>query len=215
MNGAAGAASLSLTSTLTTIPDGQFQNEASFLFIGDPDISIPPNASFTLGPVFFPLPAQYAAVKFFAASGEQHHFGTDLTVSTATGPTDSGTSFYSSQSWSDPPTTALVPPAQVPAGGGFSFQCAWQNTSSSTVSYGLEAGEETCYFAAYYYPSQGPQVCFHTDEVSGGLNFCCPGSTLCSSILPNGSPWPSTSPTGRVWRAPSASAPSSRWPGRP
>jgi hypothetical protein len=182
MNGAAGAASLSLTSTLTTVPDTQFQNEASFLFIGDPDISIPPNGSFTLGPVFFPLPTALAAVKFFAATGEQHHFGTGLTVSTVTAATDSGAAFYSSQSWNDPPTTTLVPPAQIAAGGGFKFQCSWQNSSATTVKYGVAAGDEACFFAAYYYPSQGPLLCVHTDQVSGGLDVCCPGNSLCGSI---------------------------------
>ncbi len=50
----------------------------------------------------------------------------------------------------------MAPPISLPEGGGF--------------------------FWAYYYPSHGSKVCFHSDKVSGGINVCCPGDILCGLV---------------------------------
>jgi len=73
---------------------------------------------------------------------------------------------------------------RIPTGGGFDFECSWHNTSGSQVGFGESANEEMCFFWAYYYPSQGSKVCFHTDQYGGadGLNICCPGDSLCSYV---------------------------------
>ncbi len=172
---------LQSSSTMIPIPDGQFQNEAGFLFIGDPDITLPPNATTTLGPIFFPIPAEYEGAQFFAITGHEHKLGTDVVVSTAANASDPGTSVYNVPGWlwSEPATVSASPPFTVPTGGGFSFTCTWNNTTSSTVKFGESANDEMCFFWAYYYPSVGSKVCFHSDQY-GGLNMCCPGSPFCS-----------------------------------
>jgi hypothetical protein len=38
-----------------------------------------------------------------------------------------------------------------------------------------------CFFWAYYYPSQGSQICFHTEQL-GGNDLCCPDNPLCEYI---------------------------------
>ena len=39
-----------------------------------------------------------------------------------------------------------------------------------------------CFFWAYYYPSKGAKVCFHTSQ-GGGIDQCCPGNpTLCAAL---------------------------------
>jgi hypothetical protein len=40
-----------------------------------------------------------------------------------------------------------------------------------------------CFFWAYYYPSKGAHVCFHTNQF-GNLDVCCPdaGPSLCNMI---------------------------------
>jgi hypothetical protein len=38
-----------------------------------------------------------------------------------------------------------------------------------------------CFFWAYYWPSQGSRVCFHTEQ-AGSRDICCPGDSLCSLI---------------------------------
>ncbi len=168
------------TSTLTTIPDADYKYDASFLFIGDPQITIPPNATFTTGSQYFALPAKYNSSNFFAVTGHEHHLGTEVQVWNASqGSSAPGSLIYTSTSWSDPPVTTFTPPFQIPAGGGFKFQCNWDNTTSSQVNFGESANDEMCFFWAYYFPSQGASVCF----TSGGLSACCPGvSPLCSQF---------------------------------
>jgi hypothetical protein len=176
------AQTLQSTSTMIPIPDAQYQNEAGFLFIGDPDITLPPNATTTLGPIFFPVPSQFANAQFFAITGHEHKLGTNVVISTASSKTDPGTQVYNVPNWlwSEPATVTSSPPFSIPAGGGFKFSCTWNNTSQSTVAFGESATNEMCFFWAYYYPSIGSHVCIHTDIASGGLDFCCPGSQYCS-----------------------------------
>ena len=72
-------------------------------------------------------------------------------------------------SWSEPETRNHRPEFTVPKGGGFDFECSWHNTTTRKVEFGESANAEMCFFWAYYYPSQGSKVCFHTDEL-GGVN---------------------------------------------
>jgi hypothetical protein len=177
---------LKTTSTLTTIPDSQYQYDASFLFIGDPDISIPPQSDYTLGPVYFQVPSTYANSNFFAMTGHEHQWGTKVQIWSATSASDPGTQIYTNTSWSDPVTTEFTPPFHVDPGGGFKFQCDWYNGSTNTVTFGESAGSnEMCFFWAYYYPANpsGAQVCFHTGKTGGaGTDACCPGSALCAAL---------------------------------
>jgi hypothetical protein len=180
-----GSAAVDLTSTSTLIPiaDADFKDEADFLFIGNPDVSLPPNATTTLGPSFFKLPADYADAKFFALTGHEHHLGTNVQVQVATSKTDPGTAVYDvpGWNWAEPKTVFPATPFTVPSGSGFRFTCSWNNTTSQTVSFGESANNEMCFFWAYYYPSKGAKVCFHTDRL-GGVDQCCPGSNLCAAL---------------------------------
>jgi hypothetical protein len=177
------ASPTTLVSTSTMIPSSNYQYEAGFLFIGDPDITLPPMSMTTLGPIFFKAPSQFANVHFFAITGHEHKLGTDVTIETATSLTDPGTSVYNVPGWlwSEPATVTSNPPFTLPSGGGFKFTCQWDNTTANTVTFGESAGtNEMCFFWAYYYPSQGDEVCFHTTQVPGGADICCPGSPYCS-----------------------------------
>ncbi len=176
------------TTTFVTMDDSKFQNEADFLFIGDPDITLPPGARTSLGPIFFQLPSEYADVHFFAITGHEHHLGTDVQVSVASSATDPGKSVYDVPGWlwSEPATVVSDPPFSVPQNGGFRFSCDWTNTSDQTVKFGESANDEMCFFWAYYYPSQGARVCMHTDQTNqsnGGLSLCCPSPNPICSII--------------------------------
>jgi hypothetical protein len=175
------------TSTLTTMNAADYKYDASFLFIGDPDISIPPQSDYTLGPVYFQVPATYAQSNFFAMTGHEHQWGTKVQIWSATSATDTNASLiYTNTDWSDPVTTDFTPPFHVDPNGGFKFQCDWYNGSTSTVTFGESAGtNEMCFFWAYYYPANpsGAQVCFHTGKVgANGTDACCPGSALCAAL---------------------------------
>lgn len=163
------------------------QHEASILFTGSPDIEIPAGAMHTLHQ-FFTVPANIdlSQAKIFALTGHTHQYGTSVKVSVAPGKTGPMTEVYAPSpfSWTEPETRTFDEPFSVPVGGGFDFECTWHNTSGSQVGFGESANEEMCFFWAYYYPSQGSKVCFHTDQYGGadGLNICCPGDSLCSYV---------------------------------
>jgi hypothetical protein len=179
------AATLLTRSTLTTLPVADYQEDASFLFVGDIDISIAPQSSATVGPVFFPIPAAYAQSSFFAMTGHEHQWGTKVQIWSATSGSDPGSLIYTNTDWSDPVTTHYTPPLQIPTGGGLKYQCDWYNGSTSTVRFGESANNEMCFFWAYYFPANpaGAQVCFHSDKTPlGSVDACCPGSSLCSYI---------------------------------
>lgn len=177
---------ITATSTFIPIEDAKFKFEADFLFVGTPDINIPAMSAFDVGPVFIKLPPEFETVNFFAITGHEHQFGTNVVVHTATSKTDPGTAVYEVPNWlwSEPATVQASPPFKLPAGGGFNLKCSWNNTSSQPVAFGESANDEMCFFWAYYYPSQGgAKVCVHTEQVPGGVDACCPGpSPVCSAI---------------------------------
>ena len=176
---------VSATSTFVTMPEEEFQHAADFLFVGNPDISIEPNSTFTLGPTFLPMPSDLAGSKFFAVTGHTHQFGTNVTVAVADSEAGADTTIYDvpNWQWDEPATVVLDPPIELAAGAGFRFTCEWNNTSPNTVGFGESANDEMCFFWAYYYPSKGARVCAHTDQVPGGFDLCCPGNPLCDQIF--------------------------------
>jgi hypothetical protein len=172
------------TSTFIQLPDAEFEHEADFLFIGNPDIDLGPGES-TLGPSYFPVPAELDGKNVFAITGHEHQWGTGVTVATAEGPGDPDTTVYAPEnfSWSEPETVYHDPPFVIPPGGGFRFTCEYDNQSGGNVGFGESTEDEMCFFWAYYYPSVGGgRVCIHTEQ-AGGQDLCCPGNALCDFIL--------------------------------
>jgi hypothetical protein len=166
-------------------------DEASILFTGSPDISIPAGQQVMLHE-YFTLPSyvDLSSSHIFAITGHEHHYGTGVQVNVAPSKTGPMTSVYAPNPfvWSEPVTTTHDPGFSVPSGGGFDFTCTWTNTGTTTVKFGESANDEMCFFWAYYYPSQGSKVCIHTDQYGGadGLNACCPGDpTICQLINQN------------------------------
>ncbi|HTE54996.1 MAG TPA: hypothetical protein VK698_29285 [Kofleriaceae bacterium] len=181
---------LTATTTFHELPESEFEQEADFLFIGNPDINLPPAPAepeepdvITLGPSYLPLPSDLADINVFAITGHEHQWGTDVQVSVATGEDDEGTPIYAPEDfqWDEPETTYHDPPISMPAGGGFQFTCSWQNRSDQEVGFGESVNDEMCFFWAYYYPSHGAKICFHTEQF-GGQDLCCPDNPLCEYI---------------------------------
>jgi hypothetical protein len=183
INATQGPLTLTGSSTMKTAPT--FKDEANFLFIGNPDIKIPAMSTFTLGPTFFKLDQDtFGGANFFAFTGHEHKYGTNVTVQTAASATDNaGNMVYQVPNWvwSEPATEFHDPPVQIPDQGGFSFTCDWDNTSPAEVKFGESANNEMCFFWAYYYPSKGAYVCMHTAQANGH-DFCCPGAVECAFI---------------------------------
>lgn len=177
---------ITATSKMNPIAEQNFKDEADFLFIGNPDISIPAKSKATLGPTFFELPEDFVGTKFFAMTGHEHQYGTNVQIALSSAKGDPGKMVYDvpNWSWSEPKTEVFNPPLEVPAKGGFTFTCSWNNTSDQKVTFGESANDEMCFFWAYYYPSKGAKVCFHSNRAGGpeGLDICCPEHPLCNLI---------------------------------
>ncbi len=182
VNSTAAPKTLRSTSTFITLPDPDFRDEADFIFVGNPDIKIPPRSKFKLGPTYLPLPESHEGVHFFALTGHQHKMGINVTVDIATGKDAPVKSVYNVPDWlwNEPKTVFHDPPFDIPKGGGFRFTCEWDNTTNKQLNFGENADDEMCFFWAYYYPSRGSQVCAHTDQLkSGPVDLCCPGDPRC------------------------------------
>jgi Copper type II ascorbate-dependent monooxygenase, C-terminal domain len=180
---------LRASSTFVEIPEDEFEQEADFLFVGNPEIEIGPMEEATLGPSFLPMPQALTGINVFAITGHQHQWGTDVQVSLADEEGDEGSPIYAPEDfqWDEPETIYHDPPIEVPNGSGFRFTCSWRNMSAETVGFGESVNDEMCFFWAYYYPSKGAKICFHTDELGGGVDICCPdvggpNDTICNLI---------------------------------
>lgn len=173
-----------VTSIFTPIPDAELEHHADLLFVGDPDINIPPMSSHTLGPVYTPMPYELADSKIFGITGHEHQWGTNVIVELGASETGPFEMVYNLPNfvWSEPETVYFDEPLTLQQGGGFRFQCDWTNMSNRRVGFGEGVNDEMCFFWAYYYPSKGAKVCVHTDQ-AGGQDICCPGSPLCSFLF--------------------------------
>ncbi len=177
---------VSATSTFKTISDDKFEYEADFLFIGNPDITLPPRLSTSLVTNFLPLPDELMGANIFGITGHTHQWGTNVEVGMKIGESGTPTMLYevSPFNWDEPETIRLDPPAVVQPGSGFSFTCDWDNQSDSEVGFGEAVKDEMCFFWAYYYPSVGPRVCVHSEQGNqlGITDLCCPGNALCALL---------------------------------
>jgi hypothetical protein len=112
--------------------------------------------SMSTGPRYIALPSEVDGVSYFAITGHTHRMGTNVQVSTASANGASPTVMYAPQpyNWDSPELKQFDPAFHVPSGGGFTLQCDWQNTTSSTITFGESALNEMCFFWAYYYPKK-------------------------------------------------------------
>ena len=149
------------TSTFVPMPSEDVENEADIMFLGDTNISIPPMDEATLGPTFLELPPQFDGVNYFAITGHEHQWGTNVYVEVAESAGVPGTPVYDLPifHWDEPETVTYDPPFSVPDGGGFKVTCEWSNLSNDYVFFGTGVDDEMCFIWAYYFPSRGPLIC--------------------------------------------------------
>lgn len=152
---------LEATSTFIPMASEEVENEANVMFMGDTNISIPAMGEATLGPTFLQVPSRFSGVSYFAITGHEHQWGTNVYVEVAENQSAQGTPVYDVPNfrWDEPATVRHDPPFTVPDGGGFKLTCDWNNLSDQPVSFGTSVDNEMCFFWAYYYPSRGSFVC--------------------------------------------------------
>jgi hypothetical protein len=142
------------TTELYVAPADAELQEASVLLVGTGDIAIDPHTTDSSGVKFTALPQGMEGVRFFAITGHTHRFGTNVEVSSAASDGQAQALLYAPVPflWDAPEMKQLEPAIEVPAGGGFSFECEWNNTSDAVIGFGESALAEMCFFWAYYYP---------------------------------------------------------------
>lgn len=130
--------------------------EASFLIIGTLDIQIPADSQYEIPMSYVAMPDTFAGVNLYGATGHTHRFGTEtkLAISGPNGADPQVIYDPPNYVWSEAELKFFDQPVHVPPGGGFSFQCAWNNTSNAPVTYGESALQEMCFFWTYYYPKK-------------------------------------------------------------
>jgi hypothetical protein len=128
--------------------------EASFIIIGSLNITIPAKSALELPWSFVTLPSDFADVNFFGATGHTHRFGTAARLQISGPQGADPKTIYDPPNfiWTEAELKFFSPEEHVPAGGGFRFQCAWDNPTDSELKYGESALDEMCFFWTYYYP---------------------------------------------------------------
>jgi len=131
--------------------------EANFGFWGTLDINIPANSTYSTPVKFQP---GIAGTTAFAVSSHQHHLGTAVQVWMSTDASDTSNQILDETNWAAPALVDLAPAPTFNGSNGFNYQCSWDNTTSSPVTFGESAEDEMCFVALYYYPSHGFDKCF-------------------------------------------------------
>lgn len=167
--------------TLVPMAESDFVDAADFVFIGNPDIWVNPGQSVTLESTF-PMPWELLGANIFGITGHEHHYGTNVYVELEDNGTKTPIYDLANFNWDEPETVRYDPPMPLPESGQFNFTCEWFNSGSSQVTFGEGVNDEMCFFWAYYYPSRGAAVCFHTERLDQPLDICCPGNQLCGLI---------------------------------
>jgi hypothetical protein len=151
------------TAYLDAIPLSSNVTTSDIAFWGTRKFTIPPNGSFDTTPDGGPPLFQeaIAPTKTFAVTTHQHHLGTEMKIWYSAAQGDTSDLIADSTDWSNPPLVTFNPPLDFPAGDtkGMSFECRWNNTTSSPVTFGESFNNEMCFLWHYYYPGQGFQFC--------------------------------------------------------
>ena len=103
--------------------------------------------------------------KVYALTGHTHQWGTNVEVQISQGRFEDGDSVYPPDGepfkWNEAPIAKFSPALELASGQGIRFKCHYMNESDSPVGFGLSANEEMCIVWAYYYPSEGYELCVH------------------------------------------------------
>ncbi|MFO0614355.1 MAG: hypothetical protein U0414_17340 [Polyangiaceae bacterium] len=160
INPTAATASIQANATFYAMPEGEFQNEAGFLFAGNTAIQLAPNQTKTINK-FIGMPSDLVGKSFFGFTGHVHQMGTNVVVGMGSSPQSLDPVYdVPNFAWNEPPTVYHDPPKVLGAGQGFDLTCDYDNTSNYNIGFGESANDEMCFFWAYYFPNAGPKIIF-------------------------------------------------------
>jgi hypothetical protein len=129
---------------------------AGYVFYGTTKFAIPPNGTFSTGPVFQVAPA---GTRLISVTTHQHRLGTGIQAWASGAPGDLSEQIANDLNWAQPAWKQLSPGFPFNGTAGISYQCSWTNTSDQTVRFGESALNEMCFVGGYIYPSGGLALC--------------------------------------------------------
>jgi hypothetical protein len=178
-NGSDEASMIETSSTFMPLRDSEFKHAVGFLFAGNVDVALTPGSATQLS-AFIEVPLELYDKHFFGFTGHTHELGTNVLIEMggrqgAMSPVYDVTDF----DWSEPPIQYHDPALTMPSDGRFRLTCDYVNDTDRQVRFGESASDEMCFFWAYYYPSAGSHVCFHSNRAGIDINNCCPGGAFC------------------------------------
>jgi hypothetical protein len=132
---------------------------ANFLAAGTVKIDIPPNSSYSTGPLFTSPPA---GTHMVLITTHEHRLGTRAQVWASAKEGDLSNQIADDKDWASPAWRTLAPQIDFNGTNGLTYQCDWTNTTDQMVTFGESALNEMCIVAGYYYPSQGIIGCIGT-----------------------------------------------------
>jgi Copper type II ascorbate-dependent monooxygenase, C-terminal domain len=133
---------------------------ANFMAAGTVDINIPPNSSYSTGPLFTSPPA---GTHMVLVTTHEHRLGTRAQVWSSAKEGDLSNEIADDRNWASPAWRTLAPQVDFDGTNGLTYQCDWTNTTDQTIQFGESALDEMCIIAGYYYPSQGLIGCIGHD----------------------------------------------------
>ena len=147
------------TVTLRTTPKASAPpyQSAGFDFFGTMNINIPPNSTFSTGPIF---QQGVAGTHLISVTTHQHRLGTEARIWASAQAGDMSSMLTDDTDWSNPSWKLIAPQVDFDGTNGLTFQCDWTNTTDQTVSFGESALNEMCFVGGYDYPSSGLNLCF-------------------------------------------------------
>ncbi|HEX8795565.1 MAG TPA: hypothetical protein VF765_31665, partial [Polyangiaceae bacterium] len=125
---------------------------ANFIAAGTPNINIPPNSSYSTGPLFTSPPA---GTHMVLVTTHEHRLGTRAQVWASAKEGDLSNEVADDRDWASPAWRTLAPQLDFDGTNGLTYQCDWTNTTDQTIQFGESALDEMCIIAGYYYPSRG------------------------------------------------------------
>ena len=131
---------------LFTVPASQVTKVAHTLNMANTSISLPAGKETTLEKTF--LVSQTTTV--IMLTSHMHQLGTRFQIKIVGGPRD-GEMVYESLDWEHPPQISFPTPIVLEKGQGLKSVITWNNTTSRTVTFGLQSTDEMGIIFGYYY----------------------------------------------------------------
>lgn len=133
---------------LTAVDPSSITKWVAEIYYNNLWLSLPPNAT-TTATTSCAIPASFGQIGLLGAGSHMHSRGTHFVASTST-----GVKLYETTDWQEPAPTTYDPPVMMNPGDQLTWSCTYNNTTSSTLTFGEHAAtNEMCIFVGRFFSS--------------------------------------------------------------